>query len=133
MLIDVVFPGWIPLAEMAVSEDVPGWSNAHDQILEYEFDHYVGGHVSRTGARGDVLAQKEYLDDLMANCRDAIVSSAAIASEILGPTVLKNPGNGWASREDLCGNTAQVCADKTNEKWVGRLGAADVFGFEKCV
>lgn len=49
----------------------------------------------------------------MANCRGAIVGGAAMANEILGPTMLKNPGNGWASARMY---TAGVCAEKTNEK-----------------
>lgn len=130
VLIDVVFPGWVPFAELAVSEDVPGWIAAHDLILEYDFDHYVGGHLSRTGIRQDVLVQKEYLQDLMANCRDAITSSTADINDIVGPTIQKNPGNSWATFKTYLDHTSNECADKTNEKWLGKLGAADVFGFE---
>lgn len=130
ILIDVVFPGWAPFSELAVSEDIPGWINAHDQILEYDFDHYIGGHLSRTGVREDVKVQKEYLEDLMENCRDAITNSTAAINEILGGTVTANPGNSWASFKTYLAWTSEACAARMNEKWVGRLGGADVFAFE---
>lgn len=130
VLIDVVFPGWIPFSELAVSENIPGWIEAHEQILEYDFDHYIGGHLSRTGVRGDVVVQREYLTDLMENCREAITNSTALINEIVGATVAGNPGNGWATFKTYLGYTANACANKTSEKWVGRLGAADVFAYE---
>lgn len=130
VLIDVVFPGWIPFSELAVSDDIPGWIEAHEQILEYDFDHYIGGHLSRTGVRGDVVVQREYLTDLMENCREAITNSTALINEIVGATVAGNPGNGWATFKTYLGYTANACANKTSEKWVGRLGAADVFAYE---
>lgn len=130
VLIDVVFPGWVPFAEFAVSEDIPGWLHAHDLILEYDFNHYVGGHLSRTGNRQDVLVQKEYLFDMMANCKDAITNSTSRLNDIVGPTIQKNPGNGWATFKTYLGYMANECAEKTNEKWLGNLGAADVYGFE---
>lgn len=129
-VIDVVFPGWVPFAELSVSDDIPGWLKAHDQILEYDFDHYVGGHLSRIGYREDVIVQKEYLSDLMANCREAITNSTALINDIIGPTTQKNPGNSWANFKVYLTYTTNACADKTTEQWVGRLGGADVFAFE---
>ncbi|KAL0637297.1 hypothetical protein Q9L58_003781 [Maublancomyces gigas] len=129
-LIDVVFPGWVPFAELAVSEDIPGWIHAHDLILEYDFVHYVGGHLSRTGVRQDVLVQKEYIQDLMDNCKEAITNSTMSINDIVGPTVQKNPGNGWATFKTYLTYVANECSEKTNKKWLGRLGAADVFGYD---
>jgi hypothetical protein len=40
------------------SENLSGWQ-AHDQILEYDFKPIVCGHVSRYGAREDVLIGRE--------------------------------------------------------------------------
>lgn len=129
-LIDVVFPGWVPFAELAVSEDIPGWIHAHDLILEYDFVHYVGGHLSRTGVRQDVLVQKEYIQDLMDNCKEAIANSTMSINDIVGPTVQKNPGNGWATFKTYLTYVANECSEETNKKWLGRLGAADVFGYD---
>lgn len=133
VLIDVVFPGWVPFTELAISENIPGWLHAHDQILEYDFDHYVGGHLSRTGVRQDVLVQQEYLRDLMSNCRDAITNSTMLINDIVGPTIEKNPGNSWATFKTYLTYAANECAKKTSEKWMGKLGGMDVFGFDNAL
>jgi glyoxylase-like metal-dependent hydrolase (beta-lactamase superfamily II) len=59
LLIDVVFPGWAPFAELAISDDIPGWIAAHDVLLTFDFDVLVAGHVGRLGTKQDVLLQKK--------------------------------------------------------------------------
>lgn len=138
MLVDVVFPGWVPFAYLGESQNIPGYIKAHDQILAYDFNHYIGGHLGRSGVRADVITQKEYVHDLYNNCAEAIALSASPPNAtnsisiftLLPPIIAKNPGNSWAEFKVYLNIVAAYCANTTNEKWVGRLGAADVFGFE---
>jgi len=135
MLIDVVFPGWVPFSELAVSSNIPGWIQAHDIILKYDFKHYIGGHLTRLGTKADVLVQKEYIKDLFDNCKAAIELTATAdpvlgAQAILGAVGALNPGNPWSQFKGYLDVVAEYCGNKTTEKWVGKLGAADVFSFE---
>lgn len=136
MLVDVVFPGWVPFDALAVSQNIPGFIKAHEQILEYQFDHYVGGHLDRAGTREDVLLQQEYITQLYNNCAEALRLSAAppnASNPLSVPTALlpveaANPGNQWAVFEEyLEGLTASWCANKTTASWLGRLAGADVY------
>ena len=65
MVVDIVFPGWTPFPDLALAEDVDGYIAAHDQILSYDFDHFIGGHINRLGTRSDVEIQKEYFNDIV--------------------------------------------------------------------
>lgn len=56
--IDIVFPGWTPFIDLAVSEDTLGYLKAHDIILSYDFDWLVSGHFGRLATREDVEVQK---------------------------------------------------------------------------
>lgn len=129
MLVDVVFPGWLPFSELAVSTSIPGWVRAHDQILAYDFDTYIGGHVGRYGTRDDVIAQKQYVNDLLTNCA-ATINGGFNASEATSPTVAANPGNQWATFKAYLRAAADSCAEKTNREWTGKLAGVDVFGWE---
>jgi hypothetical protein len=51
-------------------------------------------------------------------------------SAAIGPTVAANPGNAWAEFKAYFRAAAQTCADNTTSRWLGVLGAADVFAFE---
>jgi hypothetical protein len=48
----------------------------------------------------------------------------------IGPTVAANPNNSWAEFKAYFRVAAQTCADNTTSRWLGVLGAADVFAFE---
>lgn len=135
ILIDTVFPGWAPFALLGQAKNLPLFIAAHDLILSYPFDHYIGGHLGRSGNRTDVLVQQEYVLDLKHNCEVAINKSATNDSvlgfeAIVGPVAEKNPNNTWAPFKAYLDTLSTYCANVTNEKWVGRLAAADVFGFE---
>jgi glyoxylase-like metal-dependent hydrolase (beta-lactamase superfamily II) len=138
MLVDIVFPGWVPFGYLGEAQDVPGYIKAHDQILGYDFDHFIGGHLTRSGSRQDVITQKEYIEDLRANCAEALVLSS-LPSNASNPisvyTLIPNisaidPGNPWATFKIYLEDISTYCANVTNEKWLGVLGGADVYGFE---
>ena len=122
MLVDVIYPGWVPFKDLAVSEDIPGWVQAHDQALSYPFETIVGGHLGRLGNRRDVEVQREYILDLRDDALEALntVDLAPIVQEV----GLENP---WALFEVYLSTVAKRAAETTLEKWRGRLGAADVF------
>src|SRR5215212_443797 len=65
MLVDIIFPGWVPFPYLAVSKDIAGYIKAHDIVLNnYDFDTFVGGHLTRLGTINDVIVQKEFISDL---------------------------------------------------------------------
>jgi len=64
MIIDVIFPGWVPYEGIAMSAYYKGWFNSHHQILEYDFNALISGHLTRYGNRKDVEVQIEYFSDL---------------------------------------------------------------------
>jgi glyoxylase-like metal-dependent hydrolase (beta-lactamase superfamily II) len=134
MVVDTVYPGWVPFSELAESVYIPGWFRAHDQILLYDFKYYVGGHLGRTGTRDDVLIAREYIHDLYNNCVAAISTSGTndprVGLQGIGTTVLgNNPGNVWAEFRVYIDAVADLCYNMTSEKWAGRLSAQDVYGF----
>ena len=47
MLVDVVYPGWVPFAALAMAQDIPAWLAAPTQALEYPFQTFIGGHLTR--------------------------------------------------------------------------------------
>lgn len=137
MLVDIVFPGWVPFDRLGEAEDVPDFVKAHDQILDYDFDYYIGGHLDRVGTRNDVVVQREYVQDLFANCKHAIELSAQppsatnpiSAQSFLLPVEKADPGNSWAYFKTYFDTVTAYCANLTTEKWLSRLGGADVYDF----
>lgn len=138
MVVDIIFPGWVPFAYLGEAEFVAGFIIAHDQILEYEFDHFVGGHLTRSGNRSDVLLQREYVMDLKTNCAHAIALSALppnatnpISAQAIEQAVdLADPHNTQALLKIYLDDVSAYCNNVTLQKWQGRLPAVDVYGQE---
>jgi glyoxylase-like metal-dependent hydrolase (beta-lactamase superfamily II) len=135
MLVDIVYPGWIPFSNLGEVQNVPGYVKAHAQILTYDFQHYVGGHLDRTGTRQDVLIQQEYVLDLFNSCVDALLLSAQsknnsneLSVEAILPAVEEaNPGNPWALFATYIDVLAEHVANVTTHRWKDRLAGTDVY------
>jgi glyoxylase-like metal-dependent hydrolase (beta-lactamase superfamily II) len=121
MLVDVVFPGWVPWKQLAVSQDIPGWIKAQDIALRYPWETMVAGHLGRLGTRADTELQVAYVADLLAGARATVNS--------LDPTPFfqQYGTNAWAVyKAYLDAASAQIAAPVT-QKYLGKLAAADVF------
>src|SRR5262244_2519334 len=74
MLVDVVYPGFMPYKNLGIAEDVQGYIRAHAEALAYDFDVFVGGHVSRLGTREDVQTAAQFVDELRSTA-DAVLGA----------------------------------------------------------
>jgi hypothetical protein len=62
--VDVVYPGYLPYKNLGIAEDLSGYSAAQKRALSYDFSTFVGGHVTRLGAKNDVELSIEFYKDL---------------------------------------------------------------------
>jgi glyoxylase-like metal-dependent hydrolase (beta-lactamase superfamily II) len=122
MLVDVVFPGWVPFAYLAESQNIPGWLDAPTQALGYPFHTFVGGHLTRLGTRADVAVQQEYIADLRAEAANAIdtFNVGAVYESV-------DDANPWAVFRGYLDGVSTQAASAVVPRWVDRLGGADVY------
>jgi glyoxylase-like metal-dependent hydrolase (beta-lactamase superfamily II) len=129
MLVDIVFPGWVPFPYLAIAKDVAGFIKAHDIALNnYDFDKFVGGHLTRLGTRNDVVVQKEFVTDLM--------NAATKANqEVLFSKVAQQVGhfdNSWLLFSKYIDAVNENCTQAILPKWENRLGGARDFTSTHC-
>ena len=121
MIVDVIFPGWVPFKNLAVSQDIPSWIRAQDIAMGYPWQTLVGGHLGRLGRRADGNLQIAYVADLLAGAR------ATIASLDPTPFFARYGNNSWAIFKAYLDTAAAQVAGPVTAKYLGRLAAADVF------
>ena len=135
MLVDIVYPGWVPYYQLGVANFVPGYVKAHEQILAYDLKHYVGGHLDRSGTREDVLQSQAYVTDLF----DAVVQAMQFAADpnstLYAPDLFAKfekvaPGNSWFATKSTYALLTEHANNVTNEKWLGKLAGVDVYGID---
>ncbi|HEY7570633.1 MAG TPA: MBL fold metallo-hydrolase [Nitrososphaeraceae archaeon] len=127
MLVDIIFPGWIPFPYLAIAKDTAGFIKAHDIALKnYDFDTLVGGHLTRLGTRNDVIVQKEFVSDLEKAAAQANqqVSFGEIAKQVGGEGGQPNP---WLIFSKYIDAINENCVNTMLPKWENRLGGAQQF------
>jgi glyoxylase-like metal-dependent hydrolase (beta-lactamase superfamily II) len=122
MLVDVVFPGWVPFLYLAIADNVTGFIKAHDIALDnYDFDTFVGGHLTRLGTRDDVATQQEFVSDLEK-------AAAKANSEVQFGDIAAQVGNTediWLLFSKYVDAVNQNCVQAMLPKWESRLAGAD--------
>ncbi len=124
MLVDVVFPGWVPFVYLAISSDVAGFIKSIDIALNnYDFDTFVGGHLTRLGTQDDVKTQQEFVNDLekAAVKANSEVQFADIAAQV------GNTSDTWLLYSKYIDAVDQNCVQTMLTKWEDRLGGAAAF------
>ena len=124
MLVDVIFPGWVPWKQLAVSQDIPDWINAQNIALSYPFTTMVAGHLGRLGTRADTELQIAYVNDLLTEARNTVTN--------LDPTPFfqQYGDNAWAIYKAYLDAASTQIAAPVTKKYLGQLAAADVFTFD---
>jgi glyoxylase-like metal-dependent hydrolase (beta-lactamase superfamily II) len=128
MLVDIIFPGWVPFPYLAIAKDTAGFIQAHDIALNnYDFDTIVAGHLTRLGTRADVEIQKEFVLDLerAAASANQNVSFMDIATKV----GFDNP---WLLYSEYINAVNKQCEGEMMPKWESRLGGAEVFMSTHC-
>lgn len=124
MLVDIVFPGWVPFVYLALADDIAGLIKAHDIALSnYDFDTFIGGHLTRLGTRDDVVTQQEFISDLekAAAKANSEVQFGDVAAQV-GSTA-----DTWLLFSKYIDAVDQNCVQTMLPKWESRLGGAEAF------
>lgn len=127
MVVDVIFPGWMPWRRFALAQDIEGYYAQVEEIKRIDFVTLVAGHVSRTGTRADVDLQSEFLNDLRATVAEAI--NATKPGEGLDPRDLDNP---YAVFGNYMDRVAISSVNSLTPRWSKRLAGFDVFIWDQC-
>jgi glyoxylase-like metal-dependent hydrolase (beta-lactamase superfamily II) len=125
MVVDQFSPGGTPWKHLATTPHVPSYIQSYDQVLNYDFDVYVSGHGM--GTKEDVQLEKEYVDDLKNNAAYAI-------SNVNFTEATKNAdkSNNAAVTEAYFNAMTDVCVDRIDGKWEGKLQGVGVWTDEHC-
>lgn len=125
MAVDQFSPGGTPWKHLATTPHVPSYIQSYDQALNYDFDVYVSGHG--IGTKDDVQLEKEYVNDLKNNAGFAISNV-----NFTEATKNANKSNNAEVTEAYFNSMTDVCVDRTDGKWKGKLQGVGVWTDEHC-
>jgi hypothetical protein len=121
MLVDINLPRWVPFDSFNLNEDVQGSIAAPDTAMAYPWKHFIGGHMGRIGTRGDMAIYQQYVTDIIANVKKALVNVDPT------PFFAKYGDNEWAAVKEYQAAQVAYASAPVIKKYTGVLAAADVY------
>jgi glyoxylase-like metal-dependent hydrolase (beta-lactamase superfamily II) len=127
--VDTITPGEVPFMNFGATSRFGGYVDFFDEILRYDFDTILSGHVSILGTREDVELNRDYVRDV----RD----TALTGMKAFLPTFEQT----FASFDQRNGNLAyrvamekvrKDCAKQIIDRWQDRLSVVDVWADSHC-
>jgi glyoxylase-like metal-dependent hydrolase (beta-lactamase superfamily II) len=122
MVVDIVFPGWMPWRRFALAKDVPEYFAHVELINQMKWNTLVSGHVARTGTHDDVAMQLEFMNDLKTAARLALATTKFGVG--LDPADGMNP---WAGFGNYIDRVVIQIVNSVTPKWSTKLAGYDVF------
>ncbi len=112
--------GWVPIYNVNLSEDVPGYIGAPAIALDYPWTHFICGHLGRLATRDDVTVHQQYIADIEASAREALATVDPI------PFYMRYGENAWAGVKANLDTVTERAAAPIVAKYTGVLAAADI-------
>jgi glyoxylase-like metal-dependent hydrolase (beta-lactamase superfamily II) len=124
VMVDIVFPGWIPFEQLAYCEGLDGYMDIQRLVLALDFEILVPGHYSKLGTRTDVSENLAYVNDLMNELAEAIKTTDFIL--IISKTGKENIHLMMERYFDVIASKA---SQKVELNWKGRLSGFDIWTY----
>lgn len=113
-----------PFFRLLFAPHVPTYFDAMDQMLEYDFDTVVSGHMTLFGTPEDVQTNREYIRDLRTSATEALrtidMREAAVAAGV-------PHSNRQAELKVWMDAVVAHAAELMPASWDERLGGNDIF------
>lgn len=132
MAVDALAPGYAPFKDFGITADVGKYISSFEDILKYDFDFILTGHLSFLGNRADVVETRDYVRDVEAAVINAITTKPLPVR--FGETfaAMGNAANGYLVFRYVIESVAKECSARVIDKWKHRLAAVDVWADGHC-
>ncbi|HHI93501.1 MAG TPA: MBL fold metallo-hydrolase [Gammaproteobacteria bacterium] len=126
MVIDSLAPGYVPFRDFDLTHNFHEYLKMFDAILDYDFDVFVGGHLTQIGTAKDVRTTQAYVQDVYQTVKR--MHSQANQFEIMSAAAKKI---GWDNKFALFNvfleHIVEESAREIEARWIDKLAGVDVW------
>jgi len=131
MAIDTLPPGYAQFQDFDLTADFHDYLAMFDQLLAYDFEVLVGGHLGFPGNRNDVQVAKEYTIDVYKTVKR--IHDGTDQMKIVSQAAAKY---GWENKMALFRTVLDGVVDQgakeIESRWSDRLASVDVYAPSHC-
>jgi len=126
MVIDSLAPGYVPFRDFDLTHNFHEYLKMFDAILNYDFDVFVGGHLTQIGTAEDVRITQAYVKDVYQTVKR--IHTETNQFDIMGAAAKKI---GWDNKFALFNVFLEYIVDKSAKeieaRWIDKLAGVDVW------
>jgi glyoxylase-like metal-dependent hydrolase (beta-lactamase superfamily II) len=131
MAIDTMPPGYAQFQDFDLTADFHDYLAMFDQLLAYDFDVLVGGHLGFPGTRNDVQVAKDYTMDVYRTVKR--IHDDTDQMKVVSQAAARY---GWDNKmalfRSLLDPIVDQCAKEIEGRWSDRLASVDVYAHSHC-
>jgi glyoxylase-like metal-dependent hydrolase (beta-lactamase superfamily II) len=127
--VDTITPGEAPFMNFGATAKFAGYVDFFDELLGYDFDTILSGHVSILGTRADVIIARDYVRDV----RDtALKGMASMLPSFEKTYAAFHHENGNLAYRVAMETVRRDCATQIIDRWKSKLSVVDVWADSHC-
>jgi glyoxylase-like metal-dependent hydrolase (beta-lactamase superfamily II) len=131
MAIDTLAAGHVPFMDFDLSTNMHAYLKVFDQLLAYDFDVLVPGHLTYLADRQDVQMTKDYALDVYKTVKR--IHDGTDQMKVMSQAAQKYSwDNKFAIFRTLLDGVVAQCASEIQGRWIDKLAGVDVFGPSHC-
>ena len=127
MAIDTLAPGYVPFSGFDLTSNFHEYRKVFADILAYDFDVFVGGHLTALGTREDVMMTEAYTTDVYETVKHIHDTTDLMA--VMAETA--EAAGGWDNKyllfKAFLDKIVTQATAEIEARWVGKLAGVDVW------
>ena len=131
MAIDTLPPGYAQFMDFDLTADFHDYLGMFEQLLAYDFDVLIGGHLGFPGSRNDVQVARDYTLDVYRTIKR--IHDGTDQMKVVAEAAANY---GWDNKMALFRSVLDPmfdqCAREIVSRWSDRLGSVDVYARSHC-
>lgn len=127
MAIDSLAPGYVPFMNFDLTTNMHEYLKMFDELLAYDFDVLITGHLTSLGTRQDVLDTKNYTMDVYETVKR--IHNSADQKKMAMDTIKEFGGdNKFLIFKLILDPLIERSYQEIKSRWIDKLAAVDIYG-----
>lgn len=127
MAVDTLAPGYVPFMNFDLTMNMHVYLKMFDQLLAYDFDVLVAGHLTSLGNRQDVIDNKNYALDVYQTVKR--IHNSADQNKLAMEIISKHGAdNKFLIFKHILDSVVEDSYREIRGRWLDKLAGLDVYG-----
>jgi len=132
MAVDTLAPGYVPFMNFDLTTNMHEYLKLFDELLAYDFDVLVTGHLTSLGNRQDVIDTKNYAMDVYQTVK-RIHNSADQNKMAMDIVEEYGPDNKFLIFDRIIQPIVDRSYEEIKARWIDKLAGVDIYGRSHCL